>query len=751
MLVYLEQCIFYCKRLAACMAQSMVLLRQESIMKTSVQGRFVRDAARSGYVLIGTIVLASFSFAAQGAIKRADSGATISAGLAFSPMDYGATGDGVANDRAAVRAAIDAAIAAGGYVDGGDKVYGSNETLQYTGVKRPWIKRLRLKDIAPAENGQILNFRNCEQVRIDSLYIHTGDNPGVGSRDSRRGLNIEGGSGHRIRNVELTGKGKLAYANFSGCKDSIFENIYVHDGLFNDSSVDPNDPRFLVEDDVVEGIRVNDCFNCTFLNPIVRDLLGNGTYYTASGFVPGNNLKSTVKAYPNMRTRGMAGGGNDAVTVINPRVSNVDQGIDFSGNGGNWSNKKLTFLGGHIFNCGSVGLKLAGGGWDYTVIGVTAENCGMAGFIVGGHSDLWMYRDCMFIGCTAINPGYNDITTDAGDPGPHYIQNAHCGWLLFANNDDGLEGVTLDACRAIDRQGFFLLGDDMYDPKNPEASPAWPRPGATSATMQFAWTGYTGTYTATFSTDNNDISATHAAGDVVGDSSNDYEDEWHTTSKEVREITLTNGSTTVTWDGPLPRRVTRPFVSMPPKMQFGFLAHKQDGTTFAFNQASRRPLTLNDNCESIGHVVAREHGFHRDVCHVTANDTPSEASAATVAVEFKAEVEDTMAMHSTTSDEECVYPKRPGIYRVRGMVAWAANGTGDRYIQVRKNAAIQKVLTLKPPAGFAATRDFDVDIEFTAADIAANAYIAVFAYQDSGGALNLTADRWMKVERVRAL
>jgi hypothetical protein len=110
-----------------------------------------------------------------------------------------------------------------------------------------------------------------------------------------------------------------------------------------------------------------------------------------------------------------------------------------------------------------------------------------------------------------------------------------------------------------------------------------------------------------------------------------------------------------------------------------------------------------------------------------------------------------MAMHNTTSDTERIYPKRPGIYRVRGMVAWAANGSGDRYIQLRKNESIQKVLTLKPPAGFAATRDFDVEIEFTPAEIAANAYISVFAYQDSGGSLNLTPDRWIKVERVRPL
>ena len=76
--------------------------------------------------------------------------------------------------------------------------------------------------------------------------------------------------------------------------------------------------------------------------------------------------------------------------------------------------------------------------------------------------------------------------------------------------------------------------------------------------MQFPWTGYTGSYTATFYTDNNDISATAASGGAEGDASGDYVDEWHTTSKEVRTITLTNGSTSVTWSGGLPRRVARP-------------------------------------------------------------------------------------------------------------------------------------------------------------------------------------------------
>jgi hypothetical protein len=193
------------------------------MMKIRRKTRSVRDAARcGGTVVCAILLLASFPFAAQAATESSDTAAPdLSSGAAYSPMDYGATGDGVANDRAAVMAAIDAAIAAGGYVDGGDKLYGSNQNIQYTGATRLWIKRLRLKNITPAQHSQSLYLRDCQQVRIDSLYIHTGDSPGIGSREGRRGLNIEGGSGHRVRNVELPVPGKLAYSNFKRCADSI--------------------------------------------------------------------------------------------------------------------------------------------------------------------------------------------------------------------------------------------------------------------------------------------------------------------------------------------------------------------------------------------------------------------------------------------------------------------------------------------------------------------------------------------------
>ncbi|MBA3577307.1 MAG: hypothetical protein H0W39_06835 [Sphingomonas sp.] len=647
-------------------------------------------------------------------------------------MHFGAVGDGTTNDRAAVLAAMAAAFDNGLPLDGSDALYGVSDDIVATGKTRPYVRQLRLKNIAPSNDSQVLYFLNCEQVRIDSVYIHTGDAVDVGDRESRSGLRIEGGSGHRIRNVEATGQGKGMYVFLWRCSDWVAENIWVHDGLFSDSSRHSGDSRILVEDDVVEGIRINDCSNWTLENPVVHDLLGNATYYTASGFVPGDYSASEVKPFPNMRTRGISGGGNDGGSIINPRITNVDQGIDFSGSGGQWGNKVLNIFGGHTLNCASVGLKYGGQPQDVKVVGHTAENCGMFGFLIGGSTGLYKAHNCALYDCTALNPGYNDIHTDAGDVGPNYIQNAHTGFLVFAPVDAGIEGVTLDGCRAIDRQGFNFAGDDMYDPANPGAPTTWPGPGATSGTLQFPWTGYSGHYQATL-----------------------YVDEGSTgqgTATAVsRTVTLTSGSTKVSWSGKLPARVTRPFVSRPAQMQYGYMAHNEAGTALAFNQNTRRPLTLNDNCESVGHIVARQFGFHRDVCHIGATGTQPINARAAARVTWTREVEDTMEMHSLTADNERIRPKRPGVYRVRGVVNFASDATGFRQLIIRKAGDAVAKRVFSAVDGEMTSCPFDLDVEFTQGDVAADGYIDITAYQTSGGALNINEDRWMKIERLRAL
>lgn len=465
-------------------------------------------------------------------------------------MDFGAVGDGKANDREAVLAACNYAFGKGLPLDGGDRLFAVSGTTRISGMTRPRVARLRLRQLSPSSGTNTLSFEQCEQVRIDALYVHVGNSPAAGTMHTAFGLQILGGSGHRIRNVEATGQGKVSYVRFRLCSDSVFEDIFVHDGLFHDSSVDPakgNRPVFDVIDDVVQGIHFIQCRNCQLVRPRVRDLLGNGTYM---------NIENVVKAYPNMRSRGIAVSASSNCTLTDPDVSNVDQGIDVTGSEGHLN---LEINGGHIRNCASAGVSLKNNVQFGKVVGTTAENCGMYCFLVGGSNYMGHTMDCDFVGCTAINPGYNDIQNDLD--GPPVIPLAHSGFVVYTGSPPP-EGIRFLDCKAVDRQGFYLVGDDA-----PFVSAA-----ATAATMKEAWTGYTGEYRATFS------------------------------NGETRMVTLTNGLATVTWAEKLGSAVTGHFVSLPAKMQYGFLNEAPSRTP-----VERRPKLAD--CDSIGQIVAIAYGF----------------------------------------------------------------------------------------------------------------------------------------------
>lgn len=468
-----------------------------------------------------------------------------------SPLDFGAAGDGRTNDLKAVTAAISHALDNGYPLDGGEVEYGVAGDISIAGRREPHIASLRLKQLAPANGRNTLAFANCEQIRIDSLAIDVGSSRSLGNMDNTTGLQVRGGSGHRIRDVTVTGDGKITYVRFWLCTDGVFENIYVHDGRFEDQEMDPH--GFRVPDDVVQGIHLSDCTNCSLVNPVVRNLTGNATYFnTAMAIIP----------YANFRTRGIAGGGNTRCTISNPQVSNVEQGMDFSGSGSFWGNDTVQIIGGNSHDCGSVGVKFANAAHRCEVIGHTVENAGMMGFLIAGYSRTIRNFDCQLIGCTSINPGYNDVQFDTDREAL-----AQSGFYVMEESTGGSEGATLVACRAIDKQGFYLVGDDPPD---------WPQAGATSATMRYPWTAPGGSYPISFTTGQ---------------------------TTETKTATFATGSTEVRWSGGLASAATHPFVSRPAKMQYGFLNDAVEVPP------SAAPNRLGSDCVSIGHIAAASKGF----------------------------------------------------------------------------------------------------------------------------------------------
>jgi hypothetical protein len=598
--------------------------------------------------------------------------------LVINPLMAGAAGDGVTVDNVAVVAAGNYAFANERMLAGDGPIYGIDGDMTFAGATAPMVSNLNLKQLDPDLGQSTLAFLNCEGIEATGIRIHTGDAKGAGHMDNTVGLLVNGGSGHKIRNVVATGNGKVTYVRFWNCTDSTFENIHVHDGEFEDFEMAPE--GFRVPDDLVQGIHLADCTNCNLVNPIVRDLLGNATYWDTA---------KLVRDYRNFRTRGIAGGGNTHCTVLDPQVSNVEQGIDFSGNGGFLGNNACTIEGGHTRDCGSVGVKFANAQQRCKAIGHIAENCGMMGFLISGSDRTYKNYDICFIGCTSINPGYNDVHFDT-DIEPL----AHCGFCVWTDAPGGCEGAKVVDCRSLDKQGFFLFGDDPHEPANPTTT--WPGVGATRATMRYPWTAPSGSYSITFSTG------------------------------ETRTAAFTNGSTAVTWAGGLASAVTHPFVSRPGKMQYGFLNEA------AYNPASARPNTAV-NCESVGHIIAAEKGFHSFRCHMKGSGLQEVQHNSNTPLQWDVPLDNTVGMHAGPNYDRITFQK-PGKYRIRGLLSFApVAGAGYRRAQIKLNGATRFTFPYPAVPGENTVTPFDAEITVTAK----GHYVQLFVEQTSGAPINI--------------
>lgn len=102
------------------------------------------------------------------------------------------------------------------------------------------------------------------------------------------------------------------------------------------------------------------------------------------------------------------------------------------------------------------------------------------------------------------------------------------------------------------------------------------------------------------------------------------------------------------------------------------------------------------------------------------------------------ELYDNDTMHSTVSNTSRLVATTVGLYDTKVQIAFAANATGIRAIQVRKNSAGNSASGTRVGwsyisangAGGQQSITFDKDVPMTAAD-----YLEVFIYQSSGAGL----------------
>jgi hypothetical protein len=121
---------------------------------------------------------------------------------------------------------------------------------------------------------------------------------------------------------------------------------------------------------------------------------------------------------------------------------------------------------------------------------------------------------------------------------------------------------------------------------------------------------------------------------------------------------------------------------------------------------------------------------------VTKNGSAQSISnGAYTAVLYQTENYDTDAFHdtSTNTSRMTIPAGKAGKYLVTATVTWAANGTGDRRLGIFKNGSAIVYGFGLPPVQVDETRG-NVSGVF---NLAVSDYIEIFAFQNSGGSLNL--------------
>ena len=114
--------------------------------------------------------------------------------------------------------------------------------------------------------------------------------------------------------------------------------------------------------------------------------------------------------------------------------------------------------------------------------------------------------------------------------------------------------------------------------------------------------------------------------------------------------------------------------------------------------------------------------------------TQSLTSGALTAIQFDAEHEDVGGLHSTSSNNTRITFPVAGRYLIGGNVAYTNNGTGERNAIIRLNGTTTLATSTLAPVSASLFIRVHGSIQYLAA---ANDYVELCAYQDSGGALTM--------------
>lgn len=310
-----------------------------------------------------------------------------------SMLQFGAVGDGVANDTAAVLAALQS----GFVVDGGGLTYAVSGTVQPSSFKG--LRNANFVQLAPATAGvATLYIYALSDWFIDNCKFDMGSATNTGSNDdsSKSALRVRNADGSycenfRISGVTVTGDGNGSRIQVRQSKQFTITECLVHDCVAG-FTPDPTN-------DIMNGFDIGDCANFTISNCNVY------------------NLRCILSGTPSNRyTRGFLFTEIRDCAITGCNSTTNDQAYDFSG-GVNAStpayyegNRHFTISGCTANNAGTWGFKFANVTHDGLITGCIANNSGSAGFVCSPPRDTTSVPNARFatanldfVGCKVVN------------------------------------------------------------------------------------------------------------------------------------------------------------------------------------------------------------------------------------------------------------------------------------------------------------------------------------------------------------
>jgi hypothetical protein len=308
------------------------------------------------------------------------------------PFDFGAVGDGVTDDRAALKAALES----GHPVDGCGYTYGINGScspLSLVGFQNATLVQIGDRS---ASDARTLNLVGLSNFYLLDLTINMGTGiTTLFSDDGNSGLYI-GGTDYltyvlnfHVNNVTVTGNGCGAGIQIRHAKRFFVDGCLVHDRVSGSSPEPTNDSQ--------NGIQIVNCANFT---------LSNSQCY--------NLLTRLSGVDTNKWTRGFLFAEIRDCAIVGCNSTIVDQGYDFSGAyvpANNFiGNRRWTISGCTANSCGTFGYKFANVTRDGLVTGCIANNISTIGFAFSASSvalppgaEKYNSQNIDVVGCKVVN------------------------------------------------------------------------------------------------------------------------------------------------------------------------------------------------------------------------------------------------------------------------------------------------------------------------------------------------------------